>query len=602
MKKLTYVFIILSLCLCALMLSSCEKTYEITYELDGGVNSADAPTKCKESGTVTLEFPERENYMFLGWYTEPTFENRIDSVTEPKNDITVYAKWISHDEAFLFVEAEGGYRLESCLSREHTIIIPEKHNGLPVVEIGEKAFATPGTIKHLYISSSVEIIETYQDLKRGFFYNPSHTLEEVTVDEENPLYKSVDGIMYSKDGKTLVCYPSGRKDTEFSVPEEVIAIGDKAFCRNFNLEKVILANNIKSIGTNAFAWCNKLKDIELPEGITTIGSGAFYQCTALEVIEIPDMVTEIGSHAFGYCINLKKITLSKNLEKIDRHLFKSCFALRNITIPEGVTSIGDYAFHYCSGLKYISLPSTLKSIDKNAFDHCDTIANITIPEGVISIGERAFRFCDELESITLPSTLESLGKEAFFRCESLPEVDLPDSLISIGSAAFSGCYNMNKLDIPNNVTSPLLDIIKNFKNLHELKIGAGVSEIDPECFDFLRSSLEKVTVDEGNKYFKSVDGVLFSKDSKTLILYPLWKHGTSYTIPDGVTVIGRAAFYGCINLTSINIPSNVTEIGEGVFCNSQNLVVYCEVESKPDSWDDEWAQNVKEVIWGYKGN
>ena len=519
MKKLTYVFIILSLCLCALMLTSCEKTYEITYELNGGVNSADAPTKCKENGTVTLGFPERENYMFLGWYTEPTFENRIDSVTEPKNDITVYAKWISHDEAFWFVEAEGGYRLESCLSKEHTIIIPEKHNGLPVVEIGEKAFATPGTIKHLYISSSVEIIETYQDLERGLFYNPSHTLEEVTVDEENPLYKSVDGIMYSKDGKTLVCYPSGRKDTEFSVPEEVIAIGDKAFCRNFNLEKVILANNIKSIGTNAFAWCNKLKDIELPEGVTTIGSGAFYQCTALEVIEIPDMVTEIGSYAFGYCINLKKITLSKNLEKIDSNLFNCCFALGNITIPEGVTSIGNYAFYYCSGLKYIALPSTLKSIGKNAFDHCDTIANITIPEGVISIGGQAFRSCENLVSVNLPSTLKFLGKEAFFRCESLSEVDLPDSLISIGSAAFSGCYNL-----------------------------------------------------------------------------------VSITIPSGVTLIEDRAFDRCMNLKEIKLPDTVKSIGEGAFSNSPNTIVYCEAESKPSDWHENWDGDAKWVVWGYKEN
>jgi uncharacterized repeat protein (TIGR02543 family) len=75
------------------MLSSCEKTYEIAYELDGGVNSAENPSEYQKGETVKLNFPEKDGYMFLGWYTEPTFENRIMKITEADSDITLYAKW-----------------------------------------------------------------------------------------------------------------------------------------------------------------------------------------------------------------------------------------------------------------------------------------------------------------------------------------------------------------------------------------------------------------------------------------------------------------------------------------------------------------------------
>ena len=114
MKKLTYVFIILSLCLCALMLTSCEKTYDITYELNGGENSPDNPMEYKKGETVSLGFPEREDYMFAGWYTEPTFENRIMKITEADSDITLYAKWIELGKVLSFKFDEDFYIVNGC--------------------------------------------------------------------------------------------------------------------------------------------------------------------------------------------------------------------------------------------------------------------------------------------------------------------------------------------------------------------------------------------------------------------------------------------------------------------------------------------------------
>ena len=94
MKRILYFVLIMALCLCALMLSSCEKTYEIIYKLDGGVNSAENPSEYQKGETVKLNFPEKDGYMFAGWYSEPEHENLIMEINaDTKDDITLYARW-----------------------------------------------------------------------------------------------------------------------------------------------------------------------------------------------------------------------------------------------------------------------------------------------------------------------------------------------------------------------------------------------------------------------------------------------------------------------------------------------------------------------------
>ena len=243
-----------------------------------------------------------------------------------------------------------------------------------------------------------------------------------------------------------------------------------------------------------------------------------------------------------------------------------------------VSSIGASAFAGCEHLQEIVIPGSFSSIPNNMFYGCKSLKKITLGEHIISIVDSAFAKCESLETITLPDSVEKIGKTLFMSCTSLKEVNIGEKATYIYISAFHNC-----------------------------------------------SSLEAINVSENNEKYMSVDGVLYSKDGTTLIRYPQGKKDSSFTVPDGVTTIGSYAFsdnpyienvilpdsvtsiksiaFGdCNNLTRINIPSFVTEIGIGAFCNCEDLTVYCEAKDKPNSWIQSWQNDVKNVIWGYKGN
>jgi hypothetical protein len=82
--------------------------------------------------------------------------------------------------------------------------------------------------------------------------------------------------------------------------------------------------------------------------------------------------------------------------------------------------------------------------------------------------------------------------------------------------------------------------------------------------------LRSISVDVNHPAYRDDDGILFNKTSNILIVYPVGKSGTKYTIPDGVTTIADYAFSGS-NLTSITLPDSVTNIGNGAFSNCESL-------------------------------
>ena len=155
------------------------------------------------------------------------------------------------------------------------------------------------------------------------------------------------------------------------------------------------------------------------------------------------------------------------------------------------------------------------------------ILRVEISEGVTSIGYSAFNGCSSLESIVIPESVTSIGDWAFCDCSSLESIVIPEGVTSIGNSAFNGC-----------------------------------------------SSLSSINVSENNEIYSSIDGVLFSKDKKELIIYPAGK-GNVYEIPEGVTSIGYSAFKYCSSLTSIVIPESVTSIGDYAFnyCSSLMSIV-----------------------------
>ena len=240
-----------------------------------------------------------------------------------------------------------------------------------------------------------------------------------------------------------------------------------------------------------------------------------------------------------------------------------------LVIPEemdgvSVTGIDRSAFAGCSGLTSISIPNSVTSIDSDAFWSCTGLTSVNIPESITSIAYEMFYKCSNLTSITIPENVTNIGSYAFSGCYGLTSVNLPDNLINIGDSAFESCKNLTGIEIPENVTSIGKYAFCSCAALTSINIPDSVTSIGDSAFDSC-SGITDINVNPQNNYYCSVNGNLFDKDKKTLILYAIGKNDSNYTIPNSVTSIGNHAFEDCKSLKSIEIPDSVTSIGDYVF-------------------------------------
>ena len=113
-----------------------------------------------------------------------------------------------------------------------------------------------------------------------------------------------------------------------------------------------------------------------------------------------------------------------------------------------------------------------------------------------------------------------------------------------------------------------------------------------ECCNWLLN----IRVEEKNPVYKSIDGNLYSKDGTKLIQYSIGKRKKHFRIPDSVVSIHCDAFSFC-NLESIIIPKNVQIIESGSFEGCWRLTIYCEIESQPNNWDEDWNPDNRPVFW-----
>ena len=225
--------------------------------------------------------------------------------------------------------------------------------------------------------------------------------------------------------------------------------------------------------------------------------------------------------------------------------------ITEVIIPEGVTIIAYMTFHYCINLKKVSLPDSLEYIGEEAFSYCKSLKQIVIPKNVKKIYKCAFKDDESLSSVTFQGNqLEEIGNAAFLR-DDLKSVAIPSSVKKIGVSAF---------------------------------------EDNP--------SLKEINVHKNNAYYSSVDGVLFSKDKKTLICYPGGKSASSYTIPDGTKRIEDSAFEDVGKVKKIIVPASVKEVGARAFIYTENLQTIQFLGKAPSFGDEdvfggEWSR------WGY---
>ena len=400
-----------------------------------------------------------------------------------------------------------------------------------VISIGDEAFDDCSSLTSVTIPSSVTSIGN------GVF-EWCKSLTSITVDNQNQYYCSIDGNLFDKDKKTLIQYAIGKQDSQYTIPNGVISIGDSAFYLCDSLTSVTIPNSVTSIGVGAFSGTAYYKDK------SNWQNGVLYIDNCL----IKANRDELSS---GY-------TIENGTRAIADSAFYYCDNLTSVTIPDSVTSIGDEAFKHCKSLKGVTIPDSVISIGDSAFYWCDSLTSVTIGNGVTSIGDEAFESCDSLTNVTIPSSVTSIGYEAFMYCDNLTSVTIPNSVTSIGNSVFEWCKSLTNITVDNqnqyycSIDGNLLD--KGKKTLIQYAIGKQDSQY----------TIPDSVANIGYGAFEGSDNL------------------TSVTIPNSVTSIGESAFEWCDGLTNVTIPSSVISIGYSAFysCYSLTDVYYAGSEEQ----------------------
>ena len=445
------------------------------------------------------------------------------------------------------------------------------------------------------------------------------SLTSITVDQANRNYASADGVLFNKAMTELIWYPHG-KIGSYTIPGTVTNIRQSAFTDRTRLTSITIPNSVTSIGGYAFSGCTGLTSINIPGSVTSIGENTFTGCTSLSSITIPNSITVIGMNAFSGCTSLTSINIPGSVRSIGDSAFSGCARLNSInvnqdnvsyasvdgvlfdkditelihfpqgktgsyTIPDAVNRVRDYALADRNGLVSIVIPASLMDIGRNAFFDCIGLASITVDENNMSYASADGVLFDKAKNelirfprgktgrYTIPDTVVIIGDNAFYGTSGLASVTIPNSVTNIGYSAFAST-GLTSLTIPNSVTSisygafannPRLTIIGLPDDYYAYENGKGGEYFFDGC-----TELRQIVVSRNNKYYTTVDGVLFNKDKTVLIRFPQGKTG-SYIVPNTVTSIAYKAFYNASGLTSVYIPASVTSIGNFAFDGCTNL-------------------------------
>lgn len=289
----------------------------------------------------------------------------IDVSSGNKSFVSVDGVLYNYDKTTLIKYPQG--------KSDKTFSVPEG-----VKRIEERALNNAPYLEEAYISASVEEIG---DLA----FTVSDRLKAINVTSDNQHFTSDNGILFTKDKSTLICYPRNKTDiTSYTVPAET-----------------------EQIEGWAFYGCHTLTDIKLPENISTIADRTFMYCIGLKNINIPREVTNIGSEAFKRCISLEQIKLPNKVATIGNEAFCTCSKISTIEFPASIVSIGDYAFSgtyltsiYCNA----TVPPMITSY---TFENTDPNIPIYVPFDYISDYEMAIGWSSFMNYQEIPASIQS---------------------------------------------------------------------------------------------------------------------------------------------------------------------------------------------------
>lgn len=313
----------------------------------------------------------------------------------------------------------------------------------------------------------------------------------------------------------------------------------------FTLTKV---NGKDVYAVSAGERINLVSEITVPASfkgvpVAFVAGNAFKDCTNLKVINLPETIEQISGIApFAGCVSLEAVNVYK-VADVSAPVFSSV---------DGVLFAND-ANGNIAKLRFMPLAKT---------------GTYRIPAGITDIPAEAFKG-SAISKVVIPASVASIGREAFDGCTNLATVVFEvakdgqtEAPLAIGPRAFRGCLALEKINLPARLT----DI-----KLQKYGIYEGVvSTVDVEYAFLGCYNLETINVATNNSIYKSVDGVLYTKDGKTLVLAPDNLAG-SVVVPEGTQAIAPGAFIGCAEVVDVTLPGTLTVVGECAFYGNSNL-------------------------------
>ena len=420
-----------------------------------------------------------------------------------------------------------------------------------------------------------------------------------------------------------------------ALPSNLTYIGSSAFRGCSSLVTVTIPGTVETIDTLAFEGCLSLfevinqSNLEIVKGSEDNGYVGYYAVNILSSVDDATVGLLDNKFFYGrsgdvnylvkYIGNEQFLTLPESINGgeyvVRSYAIYFHHNLLNIVLPPAVVAVEDCAFESCnyvfelineSSISFEEQPwggamvimsyrnlytsmdcSTLGIVDGKYIygvskgityllsylgNERDVVLPDTINGGDYEIIDCVFEDRDELESVTIPDSVTAIGAYAFSGCTSLQTVILPDSIVTIGDNAFSNCVSLETVTLGSSLTTINAHAFGSCISLATIHLTSSVESVFGNTF-YGCTSLQSVTVEDSNKEYCSVGGVLFSKDKTCLILYPAGRSESSYSIPDTVNTIGANAFAICESLNTAIIPDSVRVISEEAFHECVSLKV-----------------------------
>jgi len=362
---------------------------------------------------------------------------------------------------------------------------------------------------------------------------------------------------------------------EIILPLTIIEINEMAFSQAVSMNNIVIPMNVQKISPTAFFGCISLVSFMVHQQNTKIVSMngflvslpdtviAYPQGKTDKIVTIPDQIKVISQFALSGNHFIETILLNK-VESLEQWAIYGCGSLKEVYISSSTTKIHDMSIKNCLNLQKVSVDKgnlRYHEVDGLIIDSTEVLLcppnhpnrTIIIPNGIQRISNNAFEFCQSIETIILPPSLIIIENEAFFMATSLTSMVIPKSVITIGESCFKNCISMTSIEIGEISALP-----ENFlygTAIKEINIPKSVSIINSDSLSGL-NFLESIVVESENNAFQSINGVLFTKDSKKIVYYPSNHPNKLFNIDDGVTLMRNDVLKNAKNLEKITASSS----------------------------------------------